>query len=161
MASDSLREVPKVANLISLNGSYSLSRALLLYRWVWLLDDSIHTISHDLYSNTIWYNEKSDWSSFTESFEIYYVMMSFESLSNVCVPRYCNPIACRFNGNLQRKHQEYTWRKPPYDTLYWAARRPSENHWKSVCLKFCLASIFPVSQPQGWELLNKKRRLTS
>ena len=34
--------------------------------------------------------------------------------------------------------------------------RLAENLCEEIlCLKFCLASIFPVSQPQGWELQNK------
>ena len=44
-----LVKVLRIANLVPVN---------VLHRWVWLLDDSVRTISHDLYSNTIGYNEE-------------------------------------------------------------------------------------------------------
>ena len=92
--------------------------------------------------------------------QINYMMMSFEFLSNVYWD-YCKLIPCTLTGNLQRK-------PPKYLGLAWTDA--NDNHLmmhclgrpegleslvtlpgKSLCLKFCLASIFPISQPQGWK----------
>ena len=48
--------------------------------------------------------------------------------------------------------------KPPYDTLFWATEGLESSLkicGRSLCLKFCWALIFPVSQTQGWEIPNK------
>jgi len=63
---------------------------------VWLLDDNIHTRSHDFYSNMIDYNMGS---SFTES--IYGYWYHLNSISNIRILEYCIHTLCTWNGDLQ------------------------------------------------------------
>ena len=88
-------------------------------------DDIVHTISHDLYLNTIGYNVKKRLILFAESFEITYVMTSFEFLlatrvsrSTVNLFHVCLMAICKENHlNIMVSIYRYK-RKPPYDIVW-------------------------------------------
>ena len=84
-------------------------------------------------------------------------------LINACILGYRKLILCMFNGDLQRKPTEYLGQneKMQMKTTLWHILLGGQNYWGLESLvrfavklwkEFCLALIFPVSQPQGWEL---------
>ena len=150
------------------NEWYSLSRTLLIYRWVWLLDDSIQTRSHDLYSNTFGYGVKNDWSSYTESFEIIYVITSFEFLLGlvtcVCIPGYHKFIPCMFNGDLQRKPPENFGKHLQMKTNLWyivlGGRVGFKKVWSKLLQNWGRSFYFGFScQPTAGLGATKKRQV--
>ena len=83
-------------------------------------------------------------------------MTSFEFLSNVCIPQYYKLIPW-FNGNMQWKSPEYLGQREEMQmkTTLWHivldGQKALKVWWgllkncgRSLCLEFCLASIFPI-----------------
>ena len=138
------------------------TRTLLLYRWARLLDDSIHTVSHDLYSNTIGYNEEK--AIDPENFEIDYMMMSFEFLLATRVYQdTVNLLLVRLMTICKDNHLNalagiYTYKqKLPYDTLF-GLRKFGVNCKKSW-EEFVFKVIFGLSQSTTGQRATKQRHL--
>ena len=125
-------------------------------------DDIVHTISHDLYSNTIGHNAKNDWSSFAESFQTNYVMTSFEFLLATRVSQYTVNLfrvrlmaICKEN-QLNTMVSIYRYKRKPHCLGFPAGLASLERFATKLREEFLFEVIlginFSVSQPQGWEL---------